>query len=95
MERLCRDENSANTQTTGSETWKHIQKQTVRLDNPPSLDFTEKITEEGLEVLCILMVTGFQNPIRTDYKEPQTYKPATQTPPSSNTDKIKRQAMGG
>lgn len=78
-------------QTTASETWKHIQKQTARLDNPPSLDFTEKITEEGLEVLCTLMVTGFQNPDRTEYEEPQTYKPATQTPSSSNTDKIKRQ----
>lgn len=91
MERLCRDEHSANTQTTVSEIWKHIKKQTARLDNPPSLDFTEKITEEGLEVLCILVVTGFQNPDRTEYEEPQTYKPATQTPPGSNTDKIKRQ----
>lgn len=45
MERLCRDENSANTQIV-IETWKHIEKQTARLDNPPSLGFTEKITEE-------------------------------------------------
>lgn len=30
------------------------------------------MAEEGLEVLYSLVVTGCQNPVRTEYKEPQT-----------------------
>lgn len=72
MERLCRDENSVNPQTTVTATWKHIQKQTARLDHPLSLHSAEKVAEEELGVLCILSVTGGQNSVRTEYKESQT-----------------------
>lgn len=47
MERLCRDENSANTQTMVIETWKHIEKQNCQARQSPFPGFYRENNRRG------------------------------------------------